>query len=114
MSTLKAALTTAPVLVPYNPTAKKTVLITDASRFALGATLMQGEDEQSMRPVSFYSRKFSGAERNYTTREQELLAIKEALRVWRHYTMAVPVEVKTDHDSLRYINSQPNLTGRLA
>eukprot|EP00961_Rhodomonas_salina_P131460 1769175-Rhodomonas_salina.4 len=111
MSTLKAALISAPVLIPYNPNAKTTVLITDASRFASGATLMQGKGDE-MRPLSFYSRKVSKAERQYTTSERELLAIKEALRVWRHHTMAVPIEVKTDHDSesLRYImiKSQPN------
>eukprot|EP00961_Rhodomonas_salina_P033588 451979-Rhodomonas_salina.1 len=76
---------------------------------------MQGEELTSLRQVAYYSSQFNKTgERNYTTREQELLAICKALRVWRHYTLAMPVAVKTDHDSLRYINSQPNLTGRLA
>eukprot|EP00961_Rhodomonas_salina_P222760 3012406-Rhodomonas_salina.1 len=52
----------------------------------------------------------NGPQRNYTTREQELLAIKEALRVWRHDTMAVPVEVKTDHDSTCDVILTHNLT----
>eukprot|EP00961_Rhodomonas_salina_P229375 3099890-Rhodomonas_salina.1 len=76
---------------------------------------MQGEELTSLRPVAYYFRQFNKTgKRNYTTREQELLAIREALRVWRHYTLAMPVTVKTDHDLLRYINLQPNLTGRLA
>eukprot|EP00961_Rhodomonas_salina_P141855 1909877-Rhodomonas_salina.1 len=76
---------------------------------------MQEEELTALRPVAYYSRQFNKTgEHNYTTREQELLAIREALRVWRQYTLAMPVKVKTDHDSLRYINSQPNLTGRLA
>jgi hypothetical protein len=111
---LKAQLTSSPVLTPYDPGAAHTVIVTDASKFALGAALMQGESLVALRPVGFYSRKLSKAEREYPTREQELLGIKEALRVWKHYTMAMPVEVKTDHDSLRFINSQPNLTGQLA
>eukprot|EP00961_Rhodomonas_salina_P298520 3938150-Rhodomonas_salina.2 len=75
---------------------------------------MQGERDDDLRPVAFYSRKFSSAERNYTTREQELLAIKECLRTWRHYTYRTKTAVRTDHDSLRWIFTQNNLTGRLA
>eukprot|EP00961_Rhodomonas_salina_P138686 1865865-Rhodomonas_salina.1 len=74
---------------------------------------MQGEGDD-LHPVAFYSRKFSSAERNYTTREQELLAIKECLRNWRHYTYRTQTQVRTDHDSLRWIFTQSNLTGRLA
>ena len=74
---IKAALISAPVLKQYNPDAKISRVVTDASKFALGGVLMQGEDEQSLHPVAFYSRKFSSAECNYTTCEQELLAIKE-------------------------------------
>ena len=51
---------------------------------------------------------------NYTTREQELLAIKECLRTWRHYTYRTTTLVRTDHDSLRWIFTQNNMTGRLA
>ena len=68
----------------------------------------------NLRPVAFYSRKMSSAERNYTTREQELLAIRACLLTWRHYLQGPSIEVHTDHDSLRYINTQTNLTGRLA
>eukprot|EP00961_Rhodomonas_salina_P156451 2106803-Rhodomonas_salina.1 len=75
---------------------------------------MQGEGDDDLRPVAFYSCKFSNAERNYTTREQELLAIKECLRTWRHYTYRTKTAVRTDHDSLRWIFTQNNLTGRLA
>jgi hypothetical protein len=111
---LKRALTTAPVLQPFNSNAKYTVIDSDSSAFAIAATLLQGEDETRLHPVAYYSRKMSKAERNYMTREQELLAIKEALRSWKHYTYRTAVKVRTDHDSLRWIFTQPNLTGRLA
>eukprot|EP00961_Rhodomonas_salina_P209984 2835509-Rhodomonas_salina.1 len=107
---LKDALSHAPTLANYNPDAAKTVLVTDASNFALGGVLMQGGGDNDLRPVAFYSRKFSSAERNYTTREQELLAIKECLRTWRHYTYSTRTAVRTDHDSLRWIFMQKNLT----
>ena len=88
------------MLKQYHPDAKITRVVTDASKFALGGVLMQGEDEQSLYPVAFYSRKFSSAECNYTTCEQELQGIKECLRTWRHYEQGIPTQVHTDHNSL--------------
>ena len=112
--TLKTKLTTAPVLQPYNPHTRP-VLVTDASKFALGATLMQ-DSGNGLKPVAFYSRKFIPAEINYTTREQELLAIRDALKVWRHYLTGMPIEIHTDHESLKYLQTQPteSLSPRLA
>mmetsp|Transcript_71211 Transcript_71211/g.148592 ORF Transcript_71211/g.148592 Transcript_71211/m.148592 type:complete len:951 (+) Transcript_71211:1853-4705(+) len=112
--TLKRVLTCAPVLRPYDPDAACSVLDTDSSSFAIAATLMQGPSMDDLHVVAYYSRKMNGAERNYTTREQELLAIKEGLRHWKHYTYRTEVKVRTDHDSLRWIFTQNNLTGRLA
>ncbi len=113
-NTLKHKLTTAPVLKPFNPSLDP-ILVTDASKFALGATLMQ-DDGSGPRPIAFYSRKFIPAEINYTTREQELLAIKDALIVWRHYLAGMPITIHTDHESLKYILTQPteSLNPRLA
>eukprot|EP00961_Rhodomonas_salina_P233125 3150002-Rhodomonas_salina.1 len=71
---LKAALTLALVLIPYDPDAACTVIDSDSSSFEIAATLMQGPDEKSLCPVAYYSRKMSSAKRNYTTHEQELLA----------------------------------------
>jgi hypothetical protein len=112
--TLKTKLTTAPVLQPYNPNTRP-ILITDASKFALGAALMQDSGD-GLKPVAFYSRKFIPAEINYTTREQELLAVRDALQVWRHYLSGMPIEIHCDHESLKYISTQPteSLSPRLA
>ncbi|KAL1919204.1 uncharacterized protein VTP21DRAFT_2586 [Calcarisporiella thermophila] len=56
----------------------------------------------------------SPAERNYTTHEKELLAIVEALREWRVYLHGKHFKIYTDHAPLRYLNTQPTLTGRQA
>jgi hypothetical protein len=110
---LKHALTTAPVLRPPDPSLPY-ILYTDASDEAVGAVLMQ-DDGSGPQPVAYLSRKHTSAERNYPTREKELLAIVEALKEWRHYLASSEVAVFTDHDSLRYLLTQKlPLTGRMA
>lgn len=80
---LKQALTTPPVLVtPDHSKPFKLKVYCDASKFAIGAVLMQVKDGEE-RPVAYESRKLSSAEMNYNTYEQELLALVHALRVWR-------------------------------
>ncbi|KAJ9514733.1 hypothetical protein QJQ45_028390, partial [Haematococcus lacustris] len=56
----------------------------DASLLGVGAVLLQ--DDQ---PVAYMSRKFSAAESNYTTGEQELRALVTACKVWRCYLEAI-------------------------
>ena len=105
---LKKALTHTPVLRPADPTLPFT-LTTDASSFAIGAVLSQ-DDGLGARPVCFGSRKLSAAEQNYPTHEQELLAVVHFIRSWRHYLDGQHFTVKTDHQSLRYLDTQPHLS----
>ena len=65
---LKRALMIAPVLAFPDPD-KVFELVCDASGFGLGAVLLQ-----EGRPLGYYSRKMTAAERNYVVTEQELLA----------------------------------------
>lgn len=111
--TLKHALTHAPVLRTYDRNLKCTVT-TDASssRGAIGAVLTQ-DDGSGARPIAYFSRKMTSAERNYTTREQETLAVRDALRQWKHYLLGVPFCIRSDHESLKYLFSQKELSGRL-
>ena len=77
---------------------------TDASDFALGAVL-----EQDGRPVEFFSRRLKSAERNYTVREKELLAVVALLQKWRHHVGFDVVRVHTDHRALLNLQSQSKL-----
>lgn len=104
---LKAALTSAPVLalltagVPFE-------VICDASGFGLGAIL-----QQDGRSVASESRKLLPAEQNYTTSEQELLAVVHALKVWRCYLEGwEEFTVFTDHRANTFLNVQPKLSRR--
>ena len=111
-ASLKAALTNTPCLIPFHPGAP-TTLTTDASDLAIGAVLMQ-DVGNGPQPVAFNSRKLSPAERNYATHEKEALAIKDSLKVWRHYLMGMHFTCITDHHALRYLTTQPTISQRQA
>ena len=110
---LKAALCSPPVLLIPDQS-KPFVLNTDACKFAIGATLQQ-DHGNGLQPVAFFSAKMSDAERNYDVREQEFMALFKACLHWRHYLHGTqPFLLLTDHDSLKYHKTMPNLSGRLA
>ena len=92
---------------------KPYVVHTDASGYAVGATLSQ-MTERGLQPVAFMSKKMNAAQRNYPVHEWELLAVMEALKAWRCYLYggAVPIDIFTDHHSLQWISTQPNLSAR--
>lgn len=111
---LKAALTSPPVLlVPDQPLPFQ--VHTDTS--GLGSVRVLSQDHGAgQQPVAYGSQKFSPAERNYSTHEQEMLAIMHALKEWKHYLEGSPhkVTVFTYHASLRYFQTQPSLSRRQA
>lgn len=112
---LKTAITSPPVLQPFNDAPGiQTRVTTDASGTAIGAELSQSTDGRTWHPVAFESRKLTPAERNYPTHEQELLAIVDALKRWRHHLEGRRFEAITDHHSLRYLSTQPQLSKRQA
>ena len=106
---LKKLLVSPPVLA-YPDTDLPYELISDASVTGCGAVLVQAE-----RPVAYFSSKFSSAERNYTTGEQEMLGIIKALKEWRCYLEGCQgLTLVTDHNPLTFFSVQPNLSRRQA
>ncbi|KXZ42459.1 hypothetical protein GPECTOR_144g722 [Gonium pectorale] len=90
--------------------AKPFTVVADASLAGTGAVLLQDD-----RPVAFTSKKFSPAERNYTTSEQELLAIVHALKEWRCYLEGgKPFRILSDHKPLVFVDGIPTLNRRQA
>ena len=71
---------------------------TDASEFALSATL-----NQNGRPVAFFSRTLSGSELKHSSVEKEAAAIVEAVRKWRHYLTGKHFTLITDQKSVAYM-----------
>lgn len=103
---VKHALTHAPTLALPN-FLLPFMVVTDASIEGIGAVL-----QQEGRPLAYESRRLIPAEVNYTTGEQELLAVVHALTVWRCYLEGAEFSVVTDHNPLVHLPTQPNLSRR--
>ncbi|SGY55391.1 BQ5605_C006g04014 [Microbotryum silenes-dioicae] len=113
---IKAIVTSLPCLKPIDHTdsADPLWVMTDASNVGIGAVLLQGQDWRKAHPVVYWSRQYISAEVNYPTHEQELLAVVDALRQWRVNLMGVHFHVLSDHESLKYLKTQENLSKRQA
>ena len=90
---------------------KPFLLRVDASKYAVGATLEQLQNENRMPtpedaisrktvPVAFMSRKLTRSQRNWVPREQETYAIILALQKWESWIGLQPILVLTDHQAL--------------
>lgn len=88
------------------------VLQTDASSVGLGAVLTQNVDGVE-HVIAYASRALIAAERNYTTTEQECLAVLWSVRKFRCYLEGYHFTVITDHSSLRWLHNLKNPSGRL-
>ena len=103
---LKRALTSAPILAVPDPS-RDFFVCTDASLDGIGAVLMQDG-----RAIAYESRKLKNHELNYPTHELELALVVHALVKWQHFLLGHHFELHSDHQSLQYIFSQPNLNAR--
>jgi hypothetical protein len=103
---LKTKLTTAPVLI-LPDTSKDFVIFCDASLQGLGCVLMQDGHV-----VSYASRQLKPHELNYPTHDLELAAMVHALKQWQHYLLGSHCELYSDHQSLKYLFTQPDLNLR--
>src|SRR3990170_5264905 len=103
---LKKRLTTAHVLIMPD-VHKNFEVYCDASRKGLGCVLMQ-----EGKVVTYASRQLRRHEENYPTHDLELAAVIHALKEWRHFFLGNRCEIYTDHKSLKYIFTQPELNLR--
>jgi len=81
---LKRGLTEAPILALPRRHGAYT-LNTDATAEQVGAVLLQEQPDQSARPVGYWIPSLNAAERNYSTTEQECLAVVWASHLLRPY-----------------------------
>ena len=83
-----------PVLSYYDHT-KKLTLQVDASKYGLGATLMQ-----EGKPIAFASKSLTPSEINYAQIEKEMFAILFGCRRFHQYIYGHKVKFETDHKPL--------------
>ena len=94
----KSALAAAALLA--HPSTDDPIAITaDASDCAVGGSLDQLHDGH-WRPLAFFSKKLSNAEKKYAAFDRELLAIYLAVKQFRHYVEGRTFSIYTDHKPL--------------
>eukprot|EP01018_Ginkgo_biloba_P003626 Gb_16316 [translate_table: standard] len=79
----------------------------DASGVRIGSVL-----SQEGRPVAFFNEKLK--EDKYSIYDKEFYALVQALKYWRYYLLPKEFVVLTDHQALKFINSQTKLNVRHA
>ena len=72
----------------------------------------QGESWDTCRPAGFLSKKFLSTQHIYRMHEHKTLAVLEALMKWEDTLSGRKFTVVTDHKSLEYFKTQPNLSPR--
>ncbi|GFO02230.1 Zinc finger protein [Plakobranchus ocellatus] len=102
-NSLKVAVTSKPVL-QLPDVNKKFVLRTDASDRGLGAALMQ-ENEGTLFPVAYASKKLTDRERKYSVTEIEALAIVWGVKKFSLYLYGTVFTLQTDHGALQFLNA---------
>ena len=93
--------TPGPVLAYYDPS-KELILQVDASKYGLGATLLQ-----EGRPVAYSSKALTPTEVNYAQIEKEMYAILFGAKKFYQYVYGRHVIVQTDHKPLVAIKKKP-------
>ena len=106
-------LVTKPILGLYDVTREHEVH-TDASSIGLAGMLLQRTDEKDWKPIFYYSRHCTDAERNHHSYELEVLAVVEALERFRIYILGKHFRLITDCSAIASIKTKKELIPRIA
>ena len=87
-------------------------MMCDASDFAMGAVLGQRKDK-IFRAIYYASRTSNEAQENYSTTENEMLAIVFSCEKFRPYILGSHIIVHTDHVAIKYLMLKKEAKPRL-
>uniref|UniRef100_A0A2N9EJL2 Integrase catalytic domain-containing protein n=1 Tax=Fagus sylvatica TaxID=28930 RepID=A0A2N9EJL2_FAGSY len=105
---IKKKVTEAPVLI-LPDFSKLFEVDCDASGVGIGDVL-----SQEGKPIAFFSEKLNESRRKYSTYDKEFYAIIRALDHWSHYLLPNEFLLHSNHEVLKYLNSQQKLNSRHA
>ena len=78
-------------------------IFTDTSNYQIGATI-----KQRNLPIVYFSTKLTFTQRQYSTIEQEMLAIVEVLKEYRNFLLGANITIFTDHKNLLFNSTVSN------
>ena len=90
------------------------ILDTDASDTSIGAVLSQLDDDCQEHVIAYGGRALNKSERNYCTTRKEMLALVNFLKHYRHYLLGRKFLVRTDHQSLMWLQNFKDADGQSA
>ena len=76
----------------------------DASDYGLGAVISQRQDRDE-KVIAYASQVLEDRERQYSTTKKEMLAMVYAIKHFRYYRYGRPFMVRTDHNTLKWLQS---------
>ncbi|GBG62416.1 hypothetical protein CBR_g30370 [Chara braunii] len=108
---LRHALMNHEVLMVPDPQ-KPFIVTTDASQYGIGAVLAQ-QDGKKLRPIEYMSKNMPSKKLAKSIYERELYALYKALVHWRQFLLGRFFYLRTDHQTLKWIKTQPALSDAL-
>ena len=100
---IKSVMTEAPVMI-FLDFSKAFEVTCDASGLAIGGVL-----SQQNHPIVYFSEKLNDARQRYSTYDKKFYAVVQALRYWWRYLLPQEFVLYSDHEALKYLNSQKRL-----
>jgi len=102
-----------PLVLALPKANRKLVVDVDACADQVGCTLLQEEPGELLHPVGYWSRELTAAEKNYSTTERECLGVVCAVLKLRQFLDEHRFLIRTDHQTLTWIYSTTDSSGRL-
>ena len=108
---IKSRLVTTPIMPTPNWN-KEFQIMCDASDYAMGAVLRQ-RTEKISRAIYYASKTFNEAQENYSTIENEMMAMMFAYEKFRPYILGSHVIIQTGHPAIKYLMAKKDAKPRL-
>jgi putative transposase len=114
---IKAGMLANPALALPSKEGGQYIVQTDASDFAIGATLQQLQTKENTgewmnKIIAYFSHKLHSAETRCWTYHKGPLGVKDVIEHWRFYLHGDKFKVQTDHLALQHNLKPPRLTNR--